>query len=1259
MLRKRKWKKIPTFSFLLTIKMKGEKMNENNIYLMDKPIENINEDEFDHKSIVDEIVSNIQNNQPPYNIALIGKWGTGKSSILDCAKKELENGEKHEYLFTMINAWKYEKQEIRKSFILEILDKIPNQSEKNNKIQEIIDSLNRIFMIKPKESGEKEKWYIKFGNIVKQAFICILPLILMFLFAYLIIDIVLNIFGKTINDYNSIRLEQCGAFIMAILTEIGIIIESNVYGKKPVNFYLEENERDTDFYEKQLMKSIELYKEENPDFKSIICVVEDIDRLNANKMVEAISALKGFVGVDNLIFIVPYDTNILCKVLEESKLNKLSNNYEILEGELILNKLFQYKIYMPELIQEDMYEYAKNLIEKENNKICDLFPNKKIIIDDILPILMYEGVTTPREAKQLINSFITKYNIAIRRKVIEFENINREDIKRLAVLTVLENDFNEFYSKIIFYPSIIDEFIKRKKLKEKADEIGKIYEELKTIYNEEKFKSLLMFLNYTNTIKMNNIERLIYLNDSKIDKVSGGKVGKEFRVALTSFDVKMAKKSVEKINNIADMINREISYNSGNLLKKKNIILTLISIYNVVVNDLDKNNIRTIIENHIENLERQDYYKINTIELLKIILDDKEKQCKKIINVFREKIDNWVPAYIYYQEENTDLINEKNIIENEIDMFINSYPNLGKVTQIKIQNLLGKIGNYSLTENDIENDLKLFTFTDYYNFVKSRITEKNYYIIENGFLNKVISCVKEGKIKLEELKVLKDIYVKNKMFDVFANSLITAFIDETATRILECLKILQQDLNKTNIDTKKLIFKIVVENLTDLLKEDNLYDLDSILEKIIIDILKNDNNNDVDALLMKLNEKIYVINTVEKIAINNMLEKIPNTISDINKELIDEENTEYSEMFEKIHNKYSLDEKKDILNKLYQEIPSFKNNIDKIKSIFKILNTRNNREICNDFITDVVNYLETKFSTFTDKKVRNELIAFSTENINLLDKTKKEIFFDFINDKVYLAEINLSVESSSNNNFDDIDDSKWKEIIEKYIGATKLKLMDFINIIDKHNNILMDNVDLKEQVIERVIKEFEPSDEFLNILSKIKIEASNNIIKIYDLFSKYAENPKIIECMKNVLENSANILEIIEEIIKENLDITLLIKISHQSKKIDTEYIIKTIIEKYKSGKENFELKSKIKLLKFIAEGFGSNKKFKNEFVLLSKDIVNNIDSSDINEVIDILINNKKVLDKENRKILINKLEVTIEKTNNKEELIKKIEQLK
>lgn len=1234
-------------------------MKSNNIYLMDKPIDDINKDEFDYKSIVDEIVNNIQNNQPPYNIALIGKWGTGKSSILDCAKKELENKGNNEYLFTTINAWKYEKQEIRKSFILEILSKIPNQEEKSNKIQAIIDSLSNIFMIKPKELEIKEKWYIKLWNIVKQSFICILPLVLMFLFAYLIIDAVLNAFGKTIDGYNSIRLEQCGAFIMAILTEIGIIIKSNVFGKKPVNFYLEENEKDTNFYEKQLKKSIELYKEENENFKSIVCVVEDIDRLNANKMVEAISALKGFVGVDNLIFIVPYDTNILCKVLEESKTNKLSNNYEILEGELVLNKLFQYKIYMPELIQEDMYEYIKNLIEKENNEIYKLFPNKELLVDDILPILMYEEIKTPRDAKQILNSFIFKYNIAISRKVIDYNNIDKNEIKMLAVLTVLENDFNEFYSYILMYPTIINDFLETEKLDKKDNAIYRIFKN--KIYKGRKFESLLAFLKYTTTIKIENVERFIYLNDSKIDKVSGGKLGKEFRLAITSFDIRNAKKAVENISSITDMVNREMSYNSGNILKKKNIILTLISIYSILKNTLDKNNIRNIIENNIEVIEKSDYSNINTVELLKIVLDDKENQCKKTVDLFREKIDNWTPVYYFNQDESLGYVDQKDLLEEEIDMYINAFPDLDNETQIKISNLLSKIGDYSLTEDDIENNLKLYTFVDYYNFLKTKMNENNYYILENSFLNRVMPCVKEDKIKIEELRVLKNIYVKNKKFDVYAEKLVSEFKEENAERLLECLKSLEDNLSTTKIEIKKLIFEIIENNSTDLLELDAAGDLDNILETIIVDILKDDNNNDVDALLMKLNEKIYIVETINKIATNNMLQRIPNTIFDINEELVEKDDTEYSAMFEKMHNKYSLEEKSDILNKLYNRIPKLKNNINKIKEIFELLNIKNNRDICIDFITNIVNYLEASFATLTDKTVRNELLLFATENSNLLENKEKEKFFNFINQKVYATDIKLSIECNSNVNFDDLDDSKWEEVIEKYIASAKLELMDFIHIIEKHNNILIDNTDLKEQFIDRVINEFEAEsgDGIINVLQTINISEESNVIKIYDLFSKYVDNHKIVDCMKNILNNIESISEFVEKIIRGDSDIDLLLQVSRQSKKIEIESIIKTIIEKYKSGNENFELSSKIKILRFIAERFNGNKKFKEDFILLSKDIVNNIDTTDVDEIVEILIENKKILDKDTRKTLTDKLEVTIEKMENKDELIKKLEQLK
>ncbi len=1233
-------------------------MGERNIYLMDKPIDDITKDEFDHKSIVDEIVNNIQGNNPPYNIALIGKWGTGKSSVLDCVKKELDIEENNKYLFTMINAWKYEKQEIRKSFILEILNKITNEDEKNKSgIQEIINALNNIFMISTKEVVENRKWYVKLLDIAKQAFFCILPLILMFLFAYLIIDITLNIVGKTIDDYNSIRLEQFGAFIMAIIMQIGVIIERNIFGKKPVNIYLEENEKDTDFYEKQLEKAIKLYKSEHEDFKSIICVVEDIDRLNADKMVEAISALKSFVGVKDLIFIVPYDTNILCKVLEECKVNRLSNNYEILEGELILNKLFQFKIYMPELIQEDMYEYAKNLIEKENNKIYDLFPNKKIIIDEVLPILMYEGVNTPREAKQLINSFITKYNIAISRKVIEYDNMNSDEIKVLALLTVLENDFNEFYSKIVSYPTIIQDFIKIDASNKIDGETKEIFDILTKMYNGKRMKSLLTFLKYTTTIKIEDVERFIYLNDSKIDKVSGGKIVKEFREALRNYNYRIANECVRKIEDISDLVYREMSYNNGNILRRKNIILTLIKVFDQIVNDIDKSSIRDMIDNNIKIIDKSEYSNFSIDELLKIINDNKLNRCNNVISIFKQKLESWIPTYFYYDDENNGLIDEKEILEKELRALINSYFDLDEKCQEKIRYLFNKIGNYSLTQNDAEESYKVYSFLDFYKFIKPILNSNNYSIFGEDFLNKTILYVKEERIKLEELTEIKEIYINKNRFDNFANTLLKNFNTENVEKILNCLSILKNNLKDISANTKKMIFNLLEENLEELTELDDIDVLDDVLASIIIEILKEDENNDVDQLLKKLNEKIYINETVKIIAKNNLLEKIQNTIEDINEELVGN-SPQYYEMFEKIHSKYTKEAKENLFNKLYNEIPNYKDNIDIVEKVFKILNNRNNKELCNNFIIKIINYLESKFSSFTDKNVRNKLLKFVIDNTNFIEQSQKEKLFKFVNERVFTINSKLAVECSYNDNFDSIDNEKWNEVINKYIVSDKLTVIDYINIVEKHIGVLIEDFELKNNYIEEIINNFQPEEKILNILQKLKITEDEMIFGLYKVFLEYKENQNVINCLKNIFENREDLQMLIEKIIKEDIDIKLLTDINNLNIKVDIDGTIRKIIDKYKSNNEIYSQKSKINLLKIIADRSKENKIFKNDFILVVIEVLNNLDIDEIEDVVKILIDNKKIFDKDSKKIFINKLEVTIEKMNenDKNEVKKQLE---
>ena len=56
-------------------------------FLKDTALENKGEDSFHHHDYVENIKQIIMEHNPPFNIALIGKWGVGKSSIINLLKK--------------------------------------------------------------------------------------------------------------------------------------------------------------------------------------------------------------------------------------------------------------------------------------------------------------------------------------------------------------------------------------------------------------------------------------------------------------------------------------------------------------------------------------------------------------------------------------------------------------------------------------------------------------------------------------------------------------------------------------------------------------------------------------------------------------------------------------------------------------------------------------------------------------------------------------------------------------------------------------------------------------------------------------------------------------------------------------------------------------------------------------------------------------------------------------------------------------------
>ncbi|RGS63164.1 hypothetical protein DWX81_16125 [Roseburia inulinivorans] len=94
----------------------------------------------------------LDNNRTPYNIAVIGKWGLGKSSLINMVKSELEN--KADYKVIQINAWKYEKEALARVFLRQILLELGEKKDKKTTAEMFNDEIKECLSARSKNSKE-------------------------------------------------------------------------------------------------------------------------------------------------------------------------------------------------------------------------------------------------------------------------------------------------------------------------------------------------------------------------------------------------------------------------------------------------------------------------------------------------------------------------------------------------------------------------------------------------------------------------------------------------------------------------------------------------------------------------------------------------------------------------------------------------------------------------------------------------------------------------------------------------------------------------------------------------------------------------------------------------------------------------------------------------------------------------------------------------------------------------------------------------
>jgi len=94
-----------------------------NFFLTDQALKSAKYDEFGHADYASLLEKLIHEQPTPFNIGIFGRWGVGKSTIVNLLKERLEDDRKKGKIKILeVKVWKYDENSLRRKFIVKIAE---------------------------------------------------------------------------------------------------------------------------------------------------------------------------------------------------------------------------------------------------------------------------------------------------------------------------------------------------------------------------------------------------------------------------------------------------------------------------------------------------------------------------------------------------------------------------------------------------------------------------------------------------------------------------------------------------------------------------------------------------------------------------------------------------------------------------------------------------------------------------------------------------------------------------------------------------------------------------------------------------------------------------------------------------------------------------------------------------------------------------------------------------------------------------------
>jgi len=414
--------------------MSNSSSNFTQQFLSDLPLQTEGEflnSKFGHKEIADALTKIVINCPTPFTIGLFGKWGSGKSSIANKLKYELELKDTPVVIF---DVWKHKGDSLRRAFLKEFFNQLKKDKSKEEesflnedfKLDERlisgISKITKVFYnpswteIKNKLSNWKKliKKLIKRKREVKFIDIIIVLLVLSIFISIL--------FGYWQLILASVAIVSSGTFLVWLLEILGI---------ETVAFGLDRFQDPHEFEDEFARFLSEGIKDK---YKRILIIFDNLDRASSEQAVEILRTIKTFlepkdieINEREVVFLIPCDD----KEIKEHLKGVYCQDNSLFNADEFMKKFFNAALWIPSFIPSELENFAHEMLKETN---CPELNNDKIAW---IVTLAYRD--NPRQIKQFINTLLANYLLVRERVGKDFtENFLSKNTPQLAKYFILQ-----------------------------------------------------------------------------------------------------------------------------------------------------------------------------------------------------------------------------------------------------------------------------------------------------------------------------------------------------------------------------------------------------------------------------------------------------------------------------------------------------------------------------------------------------------------------------------------------------------------------------------------------------------------------------------------------------------------------------------------------------------------------------------------------------------------------------------------------------